>query len=94
MNLEEYVWDCRGCGARVVTAYSVYGRAMTIDAEPKENGNVKLSLERNPGEKRPHLTARVYVHPHQKEVLFDVEPPPEELYVDHHVTCPNAKDFR
>lgn len=93
-ELQEYVWECRGCTAAVVTAYSVYGRRMTIDTVPKERGNIVLGLERNPGEKKAYLTARVYVHPDQKEVLFDVDPPPEYLYVDHHVVCPVAARFR
>lgn len=33
---------CRSCGARIIWATTEHGRAMPVDAEPSEHGNVEL----------------------------------------------------
>lgn len=62
------------------------GKWMILDAEPSERGNVVLEFN-------PH-------HGRQDALIFkDAEMaaaivPGEPRYLDHHVTCPQAKEWR
>jgi hypothetical protein len=71
---------CRPCGASIVWATTVNGKAMPVDVEPAENGNVRLTYDPDHPSKAPRA-----------EVLGPLEQALEEgpLHMPHHATCPS-----
>lgn len=76
--------NCRSCGARVTWAASRNGRPMIIDEDPVPEGNVVLETTHQ------GLKATVYGDAAAAEEAHPGEP----RYLDHHVTCPQAGDWR
>jgi hypothetical protein len=72
---------CSSCGAAILWTQTSTGRAMPVDAEPSEKGNIYL--QREPG---PPIIA-IYV---SNKVPHDFKP----LYLSHFATCPDAKKHR
>ncbi len=77
---------CKSCGAPVCFAKSASGKWMILNAEPSEDGNVVLDF-------RPQYGR------HDASVFKDAETaktfaPNEPRYLDHHVTCPQSKDWK
>ena len=79
--------SCRSCDAPVRFAKAASGKWMILDAEPTPEGNVVLFLdEREAG----HVNAVVFKNAAAAETKF----PGRRRYVDHHSTCPQAKEWR
>lgn len=76
--------ECRSCGAPVIWTVTHKGKRMPVDADPVENGNIKLRRDGDrvvaeyPGKEHPGL--------------FDDAD--EARYLSHFATCPNAGDWR
>jgi hypothetical protein len=75
---------CRSCGADVLWARTVKGKAMPIDAEPTANGNVQIQND-NDG-----LQATVLAG--QKLELARLAG--AQLHLSHFVTCEYADQHR
>lgn len=76
---------CRGCGREIIWAKTDKGKNMPVDPEPAPNGT--FVLLRVGGE----LRARHYSV--AMEHVSEVDRP-QERYVSHWATCPDAQDFR
>jgi hypothetical protein len=76
---------CRGaqCGAPVFWATTTRGKAMPVDAEPADDGNVLITGD----PERPQATV---VNPDQPPLGGWSGP----LYTSHFRTCPDAGNFR
>lgn len=74
---------CRACQAKIIWARTPNGKAMPVDGQPVEDGNVKL--ERVHGK----LTAFVL-----GPLELELEPDGVQLFKAHFATCPNAHEFR
>jgi hypothetical protein len=72
---------CRSCRAEIVWATTGAGKAMPVDAEPVDDGNVLLD------EDDGYLFATV-VSPGQ--IPLDGSP----LYASHFASCPNSSQHR
>lgn len=72
---------CRSCRAEVVWCVTAGGKAMPVDVEPVEDGNVVLEDDGD-------LVATVV--PPGQGLLGDERP----RYVSHFATCPNADEHR
>jgi hypothetical protein len=72
---------CRSCSAQVIWATTDKGKAMPVDAEPAEKGNVALSTN-----DKGRVIARV-VPPH---LAFGRK----DLRLSHFVRCPQARQWR
>lgn len=78
--------ECRSCGAPVIWAVTHKGKRMPVDADPVENGNIKLRyvgeiiIAAYPGKEHPGL--------------FDDPSFAEKCYVSHFATCEQAKNWR
>lgn len=78
---------CRSCGARVIWAKSVAtGKWMILDEEPAAEGNVVLTFT-------PQYGRRV-VTVYRNAQAAEEACPGQPRYLDHHVTCPQAEDWR
>lgn len=77
---------CSACRAPIVWATTVNGKAMPVDLEPAENGNVRL--EAIPGS--TGAIARVLAG----ATLEASRAAGEELRTSHHYTCPHGPAFR
>ena len=75
--------SCKSCGAAIVWTVTHKGRPMPVDAEPVENGNVRLRRDGDdlvaeyPGKEHPSLF--------EDDGL---------RYVSHFSTCPESKQWR
>lgn len=70
---------CRVCPAAIIWAVTANGKAMPVDAEPADGGNVKLTPT-SPGQAP------------RADVLGPMEvalEPDGSLHWPHHATCPN-----
>lgn len=76
---------CGSCGAPVIWAATVHGRAMPVDAEPSGMGNVALGRGSD-----GKLVATVLAGDALLSRRFAGEP----LYLTHFATCPDAADHR
>jgi hypothetical protein len=76
---------CKACRALVFFAETLAGKHQIIDAEPSPVGNIQID---NRGEGR--LISLVF----SGQNLESQRNRGAELYLDHHATCPNARDFR
>lgn len=74
---------CRSCGASIYWAYTVDGNRMPVDADPVDEGNVIMAVNRRTGE----LRARV-VSPDEHV------PNGRNRYTPHFATCPDAEGWR
>jgi hypothetical protein len=85
-DLSAYVRECRSCGAPIIWARTLTGRAMPVNAEPKEGGNVELSLRQGHMRATVHTTESVARHlgPQARS----------ELRLAHFATCPQASLWR
>lgn len=71
---------CRSCGAPMRWARTSNGKAMPLDAEPDDTGNVVII----DGHAETHISAG-----RAEEVR-----PGMPRYMPHHATCPQADDWR
>jgi hypothetical protein len=78
MNLT--VTSCQYCGASIAWAKTLDGRAMPIDAEPVDMGNVQL-LERGDGSTMAVITVPALIAEGQR-------------YRSHFASCPRAAQAR
>ena len=69
---------CRACGAPIVWASTVHGRAMPIDADPDPDGNIELVADA-----KGRTVAHVH-HDGQASLFGDVQ-----RWMPHFATCPN-----
>ncbi len=69
---------CRGCGAPILWLISPKDKLTPIDPAPTARGNLRIDLDYG-----------VWLM-----ILNFGEVPPEERYISHFATCPNAKEFR
>ena len=78
---------CRSCGARVVWAKSAAtGKWMILDEAPTPDGNVVLTVARQYGRHDAHV--------YRDAASAEEAHPGEARWLDHHVTCPQAKQWR
>ncbi|MCA1693511.1 MAG: hypothetical protein LC749_01585 [Actinobacteria bacterium] len=73
--------ECRSCHARIVGVLTVNGKWMPVDPEPREDGNLVMTVE----EGSPIPRVRVL----KKGDVFD-----GPRFVSHFVTCPQASIHR
>jgi hypothetical protein len=78
---------CRSCGAAVIWTRTAAGKAMPVDAEPVDGGNVLLS--RGPADVGIP-TATVVGKRVQPSIFGDDSP----RYTSHFATCPHADTHR
>lgn len=76
-----------GCGAEMVMVQTTSGATMPLDPEPNpERGNVRIiGMTLN-------ATPKAEVIP--KSEIGQVKLEPEERYLSHFATCPNAANYR
>lgn len=74
---------CRGCGARVVWAQTVNGKAIPLNSSPDPAGNLVLETANRD---RSGARRAVYVRPGERAG--------EPRYTSHFATCPKAERFR
>ncbi len=79
---------CRSCGAPIVWARTNSGKAMPVDAEPVEDGNVVLRT--GPDQS---VTAYVLSKRDAEGIQLDMYVS-RDLYVSHFTTCPTANTWR
>jgi hypothetical protein len=75
--------DCRSCNAPIIWTVTERGKAMPVDAEPAEGGNLAIDWD-IPGQLR--VRSRV-VKPH---LAFGRK----DLHRSHFVLCPDAAKWR
>lgn len=75
---------CRGCGAEIVFAGTVNGKAMPVDLLPEPGGNVRL-LDQD------GLAYVEVLGPLEQQIAEDAGEP---LHYSHFATCPNQEEFR
>ena len=79
---------CRSCGAPVIwTVTEKTGKTMPVDAQPVENGNIRL-------EERGQTTNQGTTAP---TAIYDITDPlfgDGARYVSHFSTCPESKEWR
>lgn len=75
---------CRSCNAEVRFVKTVGGKTQILDAEPSEKGNVQIVMVG--GEEIAQALGPAFRASAQMEGI--------PLYLDHHATCPNVKDWR
>lgn len=78
------VTQCRSCKAAVVWAATEADKAMPVDAEPREDGNIVLDFI----DEQARPRARYLV---DGQLSLDVG---AARYVSHFVTCPDAEAWR
>lgn len=71
---------CSSCGARIFWAHTIAGKAMPIDADPVDTGNVLID---------PDGKAIVLGKPQHTPNLLG-----ENRYTSHFATCPDANQHR
>lgn len=75
---------CASCSAPVIWTVTHNGKKMPVDAEPADNGNIRLRQEGDrmiaeyPGREHPGL----------------FEDPDQRRYLSHFATCPQAQSWR
>jgi hypothetical protein len=75
---------CRSCGARITWLKTPGGKAIPVDEDPTDDGNILIDVE------HCRLVARVYGNAEAAR-----EAGAEELrYRSHFVTCPQAGEWR
>lgn len=79
---------CRSCGAPIIWAQTVNGKAMPIDAEPVPDGNVLLT-GRRVETRRGTLAPECRV-----EGDTPMFPDGADRYMSHFATCPQADQWR
>ena len=72
--------DCRACGAAIIWARTVNGKAMPVDAQPSKNANVRLTFEGQ----------GVRAHVVKATLAFGST----TNRLSHFVTCPKADEWR
>ncbi|MEZ5152095.1 hypothetical protein [Rhodococcus zopfii] len=75
---------CRSCRHQIVWAQTVNGKAMPLDVEPSERGNVAVDLVFGV------LHAGVVSGPDRDSLRAAKRP----LYLSHFTTCPHADNWR
>lgn len=88
---------CRSCGAEVIWAITTNGKRMSVDALPREDGNIMLteypaSAGQSSSASDGHIEAE-YVNPTLFEE-WDVPAPEPRQYASHFTTCPEAAHWR
>lgn len=71
--------QCATCKAEIVWAVTPTGKAMPVDPDPVDNGNLVLDVDARPVSVRP------------PELTDDPEGP---RHVSHFATCPDAQHWR
>jgi len=80
---------CKSCGAPVIWAQTVAGKAMPVDAEPSEvAGNIALAPYAGIDPKAAPLRPLAKVIPWSARCQFT------DLRASHFVTCPQAGSWR
>lgn len=79
MTADFRVTACRSCDAPVIWATTTKGKAMLVDAEPSDDGNVELALRDG------RAVATVLTGPSLLE---------GPLRTSHFATCPQADQWR
>lgn len=79
---------CKGCGAAILWAVTLDERAIPLDAEPNDAGNIAMTG-------RQSRTRRGMPGP-ECEVAGPVGlfPDGRKRYMPHHATCPEVEQFR
>jgi len=75
------------CGAKILWAVTVNGKAQPLDAETSEKGNIGIDESQNPP------VARVIPKAQLEDLRLEFGEN-LRLYVAHHATCPKAAEFR
>jgi hypothetical protein len=75
---------CRSCGQRITWLKTPGGKAMPVDEDPVEDGNILIDVE------HCQLVARVY----GSAEMARKAAPEEPRYVSHFQTCPQAPEWR
>lgn len=73
--------QCKGCNATIIWVRMPSGKLMPVDAEPTFLGTVAIHSDGIRG---------AVLRREEREKL----PAGTKLYLPHHVTCPNADEFR
>jgi hypothetical protein len=76
--------SCRSCGKRITWLKTAGGKAIPVDEDPTENGNIVIDVE------RCQLVARVFKDAEAAKAAGAEEP----RYISHFVTCPDAPEWR
>lgn len=75
---------CRSCDAEIIWAATPAGKSMPLNAKPDPFGNVEVSGD----------TARPVATVLAGLFLEDARSTGRELYMPHHATCPQGRDWR
>ena len=75
---------CRSCGAEILWARTVAGKAIPLDAEPRPDGNVRIAPIGG-------IDAALVLTDPAERAAAQIEGP---VYVTHFATCPNAAEHR
>lgn len=75
---------CRSCHQRITWLKTPGGKAIPVDEDPTDDGNIVIDVE------RCQLVARVYKDAEAARDAGAEEP----RYVSHFVTCPQAGEWR
>lgn len=75
---------CRSCHARITWLRTPGGKAIPVDEDPVEDGNIVIDVE------RCQLVARVFKDAEMARSFAPEEP----RYVSHFQTCPDAPEWR
>lgn len=73
---------CRSCGARITWLTAMSGKAICVDEDPVETGNIVVL--------GPSTTCMVY----RNAEAAAAQNPDKPRYLSHFVTCPQAKEWR
>lgn len=85
---------CRGCFAKITWTVTENGKAMPVDAEPNDAGNVIfLAGRRGQGRHGPVPMVKVLPADGQLELVEDSSIDGRR-YMPHFATCPNRSDFK
>lgn len=75
---------CRSCGARITWLKTPGGKAMPVDEDPTDDGNVVIDVQ------HCQLVASVFRNAEMAKTFAPGEP----RYTSHFVTCPHASLWR
>ena len=77
---------CRSCGAPIIWARTLNGKAMPLDAEPSSAGNITLHDTGDPQAPQARVLAGAD--------LFDARSAETTLYLSHYASCPDSEKWR
>ncbi len=75
---------CRSCHQRITWLKTPSGKAMPVDEDPTEDGNIVIDVDHG------QLVARVF----QTAEMAREAAPEEPRYVSHFATCPDGPKWR